>query len=135
MSLFRRKRTEEDGAVSVEHYAPDVTLAAVDYALPTSLPQRMERSETRIKAFLKNAEPDALCESFFDHSAEAEEQLILAYLKTQTPAHSDANRSISVKHRGELARLLVSIDQVNEFLAVIDDEIHGLQDFYCKNNG
>lgn len=132
MKTFWRKK---DASVEVVHYAPDVTLTAVDYVIPVSLEQRIHRAEARIRDFLSQTEPDSLCETFYDPFAEAEEQLLIGLLLEQMPNHMDAGRSIAEKHSAELERLDLALEQVDEAIQDYGTEIESLQKLFDRCNG
>lgn len=132
MKAFWKKK---DASVEVVHYAPDVTLTAVDYVIPISLEQRIRRAETRIQNFLSQTAPDSLCETFFDPFAEEEERLIIGQVLEQRPNHLDANRSIAKKHDAELKRLDLALEQMEEAIRDYETEIASLQELFDRCNG
>jgi len=132
MKAFWRKK---DASIEVIHYAPDVTLTAVDYVLSVSLEQRLRKAEARIRDFLSQTEPDSLCEAFFDPLAEEEERLIIGQLLEQTPNHLDASQSIADKHNAELKRLDLALEQIEEAIRDYGSEIASLQKLFDRCNG
>lgn len=132
MRAFWRKK---DASVEVVHYAPDVTLTAVDYILPISLEQRLRRAEANIRDFLRKTTPDLLCETFFDSVAEKEERLIIGQILEQRPNHLDASRSIAEKHNAELKRLDLALEQMEEAIRDYGAEIASLQELFGRCNG
>lgn len=131
MKLFNRK----EKAVSITHYAPDVSLTAADYTLPVSHEQRILQAERRIRDFLRNTDPDNMCESFYDPMAEKEEQLVIARLMEQVPEHRGANLSIVKKHEAEMERLTRTLQQTDALIQTFEAEINALQKFYNSHNG
>lgn len=132
MKLFSKKR---DGSVSIGHYAPDITLTAIDYYPPVSHEERIQRAEKRIKEFLEHTNPDSLCDSFYDRIADEDEHLIIALLRKQIPNHKDANGSIALKHQAELTRLVRAIQLVDAEIIRMESEINDLQVLYDHFNG
>lgn len=132
MRAFWRKK---DASVEVVHYAPDVTLTAVDYILPISLEQRLRRAEANIRDFLSQTSPDSLCETFYDSYAEKEERLIIGQILEQRPNHLDASRSIAEKHNAELKRLDLALEQMEEAIRDYGAEIASLQELFGRCNG
>lgn len=132
MKLFGKRK---DASVEVVHYAPDVTLTAVDYVIPISLEQRIRRAEARIQNFLNQTAPDSLCETFFDPFAEEEERLIIGQVLEQTPNHMDASRAIAEKHNAELTRLELALAQMEEAIQSYETEIESLQELFDRCNG
>lgn len=134
MKAFWKKK---DASVEIVHYAPDVTLTAVDYVIPVSLEQRIRRAEANIRDFLSHTNPDSLCETFYDCIAEKEEQLIISQVLEHTPDHLDACRSIAEKHHAELRRLDLALEQIEEAIRDYGTEIASLQELFdrCNCNG
>lgn len=126
---------KKDASVEVIHYAPDVTLTAVDYMIPLSLEQRIHRAEANIRDFLSQTNPDSLCETFYDSIAEKEERLIIGQVLEQRPNHLDASRSIAEKHSAELRRLDLALKQMEEAIQDYGAEIASLQELYDRCNG
>ena len=132
MKAFWKKK---DTSVEIVHYAPDVTLTAVDYALPISLEQRIRRAEANIRDFLSQTNPDSLCETFYDSSAEKEERLIIGQILEQRPNHLDASRSIGDKHNAELKRLDLALERMEDAIRDYGAEIASLQELFDRCNG
>lgn len=132
MKTFGKK---EKASVEVVHYAPDVTLAAVDYVIPISLEQRIHRAESNIRDFLGQTNPDSLCETFYDSVAEEEERLIIGQMLEQKPNHLDAGRSIAGKHNAELKRLDLALEQMEKTIRDYEAEIASLQELFDRCNG
>ena len=131
---MKHRLSHKNDTVSIPHYAPHVTLTALDYILPVTHQQRMQQAEQRIRDFLAKTQPDSLCETFYDRCAVREDELIIAALREQTPEHNDANASIVRKHRAELDRLDLSIVQAAAAIERYEAEIAGLQQLYDKFN-
>lgn len=126
---------KKDASVEVIHYAPDVTLTAVDYVIPVSLEQRIHRAQANIRDFLSQTNPDSLCEMYYDRVAEEEERFIIGQVLEQKPNHLDASRSIAEKHSAELKRLDQALAQIEEAIQEYGAEIASLQELFDRYNG
>lgn len=129
MRFIKRK-----GQTSIPHYAPDITLSAVDYHAVIPSDRRIHNAEKRIREFLSKTNPDSLCATYYDKLAEEEEQVAVACLQRQTPDHRDANTSIALKHQAELKRLLQEIQSVDAMIEQYQAEIKDLQAMYNRYN-
>ena len=134
MALFKTGKKSETGSVSIQHYAPDVSLTAVDYVIPVLPERRIQAAKRQIADFLAQTNPDSLCEGFYDMYAEKEDSLIVSMIREQIPEHRDANKSIACKHKSELVRLGLSIGQLEEAMKGYDTEIAALQELYDRFN-
>lgn len=132
MKAFWKKK---DASVEVIHYAPDITLTAVEYVIPFSPEQRIRRAEVNIRDFLSQTNPDSLCETFYDPMAEEEERLIIGQVLEQRPNHLDVSRSIAEKHNAELKRLDLALEQMEEAVQEYGAEIASLQELFDRCNG
>ena len=129
--IFKRKKVN----VTMEHYAPDVTISAIDYIQPLESQKRLKQAEYRIREFLDHTNPDSLCGGFFDRMVEREDQLLYALLRYQLPEHRDTNRSIAEKHKATMVRLEGEIEKTKAQIAGCTTEIMRLQRVYDRVNG
>lgn len=128
------KRNKKGETVSMEHYAPQVTVTAIDYIIPFSHKSYMKEMEARIKEALAKMKLDAMSGAYFDASALADKQVFLAMLRQQIPEHKDANRSIADKHAAELERLDSALLRTNKLIEMHEQEISALQELYDRCN-
>lgn len=131
MRFFGRRKPDP---VAIAHYAPDISLTAVDYAPPIPHERRFQNARGAIREFLSRTNPDSLCEQFYDRAAEEEGELILVLLQEQAPDHRDANASIARKHKAELDRLDQALQQVDSAVRACDAELSELQKLYDRCN-
>lgn len=127
-------RKNKPASVEIAHYAPEVTLTAVDYLLPDA-EKRLQEAEALMSDFLQQTAPDRLCEGFFDAQAEAQEELLLADLRVQGVEHTGSNRSIAAKHRSELQRLRSEIGDTEQLLQQLERELAAQERLYAMVNG
>ena len=126
---MRRKKN-----VKITHYAPDVTVSAVDYVIPVSFDERFEKAKREITGFLATTNPDEYCYFYFDRYIKEEEKQLISDLTLQKAQHEDANKSISDKHGAELVRLREAIAKVEQEITYIDEELAELQTLYKDHN-
>lgn len=131
---MRPKKHRQRGTASIPHYAPDVGLVAADYVQAISPEQRLNEAEKKIRSFLKDTNPDSLCECYMDRIALQEDAFLVAFLRSQQPAHRDANLTISSKHCAELTRLNLAIGEVGETILQMEEDIKRLSEIYEKSN-
>ena len=127
-------RKNKSASVEIAHYAPDVTLTAVDYLLPDA-EKRLQEAETLMSRFLQQTAPDKLCEGFYDAEAEAQQELLLADLRLQGVEHTGSNRSIAAKHRAELQRLRSEIEDTDQLLQQLEADLSAMEQLYAAVNG
>lgn len=134
MGLLHKWRMRRAGLRDVPHYAPDISLTAVDYIEPVSPGRRIHRAERRIDEFLKDTSPDRFSGGFFDAYTEQGEKLLSAMLEEQTSWHNGVNGSIALKHESELIRLRAEIELAQDLVCQMGKEIEQLQKVCDSHN-
>lgn len=134
MGLLYKWKLRRLGIVPVPHYAPDISLSAIDYIFPVSTNRRLARAERRIEKFLENTAPDRFNGDFFDTYTEQEEQMLITQLTMQTSWHNSVNGAIALKHQSELVRLRAALQQAQAVILQMDKEISSLQEQYDQHN-
>lgn len=132
---MRARRKNKQETVTIKHYAPDVTVTALDYGLPITLEERMHRAEQRIRRFLNGTRPDNLCETFYDPYTAEEELALIAALQKQVPEHDGLNRALADKQRAELQRLDSALTDVANTIKAYEEELSELQQLFNRCNG
>lgn len=130
--LMRKKKGKKE--IRLDHYAPDVTIAAVDYEL-VDTHDRLENAERVIHEFLAKTEPDIYCEAYFDEMINKENGVLLSDLNRQKALHSETNREIAAKHAAELERLRTEKIQKEEALLKLQNELEEVEKMYQGKNG
>lgn len=130
--LMRKKKGKK--GIRLEHYAPDVTIAAVDYELVDTY-DRLKNAERVIREFLAKTEPDMYCEAYVDVMISKENGVLLSDLNRQKAFHSETNREIAAKHAAELERLRTEKIQKEEVLIKLQNELKEVEKMYQGKNG
>lgn len=134
MSWLLKWRMRRAGLTTVPHYAPDLSLAPINYIFPVSSEVRLKKAKKRIKFFLKNTDPDKYSGNFYDAYVQREEAALIAQVRMQTPGHQGINGAIALKHRSELERLQRTISQTERVINDLDSRIDELSQLYKSKN-